>query len=71
MKNTAICPKCGSEDIVSVPYREYIMFGVKPQRYICRRCGFSETWILQYDLETLRKSKRVRPVRRVKTEGDR
>jgi hypothetical protein len=56
MKNTKICPKCRSNDILRIPgwtgpygMGNYIPAGlfkvVKIDRYLCCSCGFSEEWI--------------------------
>ena len=59
MKHTAICPKCGSDDIVTVTPREKlltgVMTGVYTKKFICCRCGYVETWISQSDLEKVKK----------------
>ena len=60
MKNTGICPKCQSDDIVRVNgasdasaygnfmYTGYTLFSaVSMNRYICCDCGFTEEWIDQ------------------------
>ena len=70
MKNTKICPKCGSYDIVRIdgyagPYGvgNNIMTGntifsaVNVNRYICCTCGFTEEWIDKNDLEKIKNSK--------------
>lgn len=77
MKNTKICPKCGGSDIVVVSndghpdgtYGNNIQTGmtvlsgsVYIRRYICCECGFSEEWIEQTDIATLKKSKKVKPL---------
>ena len=67
MKNTNRCPKCDSSDIIRVngSSRAYgagnnIITGmfsvVKVNRYICCNCGFSEDWIDEEDIETIRNS---------------
>jgi ribosomal protein S27AE len=58
MRNTKVCPKCGSNDIVIVPglYGELdglehfappgsILVLLAITRYFCCNCGFSEEWI--------------------------
>ena len=60
MRNTKVCPKCGSSDLVVVPgtiggYGSgnniplkpslWIFRAVKVTRYLCCGCGFSEEWI--------------------------
>ena len=67
MKNTNRCPKCDSSDIIRVngSSRAYgagnnIINGmfsvVKVNIYICCNCGFSEEWIDEEDIETIRNS---------------
>lgn len=73
MKNTKICPKCGSYDIVRIdgyagPYGagNNIMTGhtifsaVNVNRYICCTCGFTEEWIDGNDLEKIKNSKKAK-----------
>lgn len=73
MKNTKLCPKCGSYDIVRIdgyagPYGtgNNIMTGnsifsaVNVNRYICCACGFTEEWIDRNDLEKIKKSKKAK-----------
>lgn len=75
MKNTKICPKCSSNDIVRFDgyTRSYgagnnVMVGVSifsavdVNRYVCCRCGYSEEWIDQEDIEKLKKSKKAHSV---------
>lgn len=58
MKNTHICPKCGSRDIVRVPdsAHRYLANSIcitKPvtveripvARYVCCGCGYVENWV--------------------------
>ena len=74
MKNTKICSKCGGNDIVVIsndghPDATYgnniqtkmtILSGsIYVKRYICCGCGFSEEWIDQSDIATLKKSKKI------------
>jgi len=67
MKNTHVCPKCQSNDIVVVKgtSKAYgagnniqvgmtIFSAVLVDRYVCCKCGFSEEWINQYDLEKIK-----------------
>ncbi len=69
MKNTRICPKCGSNDIAVVDGSagaygsgNNIMLGgpivsaVKVARYICGSCGFTEEWIGADGLKRLAQS---------------
>jgi len=73
MKNTRICPKCNSTDIIRIdgyagPYASgnNIMLGqtifsaVNVNRYICCSCGFTEEWIDREDIEKVRKSKKAK-----------
>ncbi len=68
MKNTNICPKCNSSNIVRVNGHagaygvgNNIMVGatifsaVLVNRYICCDCGFTEEWIDQKDLNKIKK----------------
>lgn len=61
MKNTHICPKCRSSDIVCAKgenqgygignnVRAGIFKQVLISRYICCTCGFTEEWIENDDL---------------------
>ena len=58
MKQTNICPKCSSHDIVRIPGQagaygsgNVILMGVtifsaiKATRYVCSQCVYSEEWI--------------------------
>jgi predicted nucleic-acid-binding Zn-ribbon protein len=58
MKNTRKCPKCQSADIIRIPGKRapggagnLIQVGwnlfstVKPVRYACATCGFTEDWL--------------------------
>ena len=69
MKNTGICPKCGSTDLLLVagdvgPYGSgnnicpegTIFSAVKVHRYLCCDCGFSEEWIDKEDISKLKKA---------------
>jgi len=73
MKNTKICPKCNSSDILrfdgySGPYGSgnHIMTGntvfsaVNVNRYICCECGYTEEWIDTEDIERVKKSKKAK-----------
>jgi hypothetical protein len=66
MKNTSICPKCQSNDILRIPGEmgyagsgNNIPIGLKAimiARYLCCSCGFSEEWIdSEEDIEKLEK----------------
>ena len=71
MKNTKICPKCQSSEIVRIdgyagPYASgnNIMLGatvfsaVNVNRYICCSCGYTEEWIDTKDLDRVKNSKK-------------
>jgi len=73
MKNTRICPKCNSSDILRFdgylgPYGSgnYVMTGntifsaVNVNRYICCACGYTEEWIDKEDIEKVKKSKKAK-----------
>lgn len=70
MKNTKICPKCGSNDIVrfdgtvggyGAGNNIYISAfrAVKVNRYICCTCGFCEEWIDREELSKVKNSKKA------------
>lgn len=72
MKNTRVCPKCRSTDIIRINGNagaygtgNNIMTGatifsaVKVNRYVCCVCGFSEEWIDREDIPRLVKSGKV------------
>ena len=72
MKNSRICPKCNSSDILIIDGNvgaygtgNNIMTGstvfsaVNVNRYICCSCGYTEEWINQWDIEKIKKSKRA------------
>lgn len=68
MKNTNVCPKCGSRDIVRVPddahrylansicITKLVMVERIPvARYVCRGCGYVENWVeSQRELEQIK-----------------
>lgn len=73
MKQTKICPKCGSTKIVrfdgySGPYGSgnnvltgaTIFSAVDVNRYICCSCGYSEEWIDREDLEKIYESRKAK-----------
>ena len=56
MKNTRVCTKCQSQDIIRIPGNigvygsgnnivSGIIKKVKVTRYLCCECGYSEEWI--------------------------
>lgn len=68
MKNTRICPKCNSTDIIRIEgkagaYGEgnNIQVGITNfsavlvNRYLCCNCGYSEEWIDKDDIPKLEK----------------
>ena len=71
MKNTKICTKCGSTDIVrfdgtvggyGAGNNIYItaLRAVKVNRYICCDCGYTEEWIDKEDLQKVAQSKKAK-----------
>ncbi|HNX16604.1 MAG TPA: hypothetical protein PKO28_04525 [Bacilli bacterium] len=75
MKNTKVCPKCHSENIVR--YDEFFgqsasnqgtflrtsMFsGVNLRIYVCCNCGYSEIWVDEEDLEKVKASKNAQKI---------
>lgn len=71
MKNTKMCPKCSSTDLVvvegwcgsygtgnNIMVGSTIFSAVPIDRYICCHCGFSEEWIRKEDLEDVKKSRK-------------
>lgn len=77
MKNTGLCPKCNSSDIViikndghpdpsngnNIQTKTTILSGViYIQRYICCNCGFTEEWVHEKDINILLQSKKVKRV---------
>lgn len=67
MKNTKMCPKCQSTNVVRIDgFRgihgsgNYVLASfssaVIVNRYICCNCGFTEEWIDKEDLETIENS---------------
>ncbi len=73
MKNSRLCPKCGSADIVrfdgytgaygsgnNVMVGSTIFSGVNVNRYVCCSCGFTEEWIDREDIERVRSSKKAK-----------
>ncbi|MBE6546025.1 MAG: hypothetical protein E7668_01120 [Ruminococcaceae bacterium] len=73
MKNTNICPKCQSSNIVridghtgaygsgnNVMTGKTIFSTVNVNRYICCDCGFTEEWIDKEDIGMVANSKRAK-----------
>ena len=72
MKNSKICPKCQSTDILRFdgyigPYGSgnnlmvgaTIFSAINVNRYVCCTCGYTEEWIDRADMEKVRKSKKA------------
>lgn len=72
MKNTRVCPKCGSDDIRimdgscgmygsgnNICLGTTLFSAVMVNRYICCSCGFTEEWIDEKDLDKLKSSKKI------------
>lgn len=72
MKNTKICPKCNSSDIVRINgftgaygTGNNILTGlsvfsaIDVNRYVCCHCGYSEEWIDREDIPKLVSSKKA------------
>ena len=68
MKNTKICPKCQSRNIMridgnagaygvgnNIPVGLTVFSYVKVARYVCCDCGYSEEWIDLEDIPKLEK----------------
>jgi hypothetical protein len=76
MKNSKLCPKCKSNEIIKVPGKVgaygtgnnistglTIFSAVPVTRYLCGNCGFSEEWIDQpQDIEKIRKKSKAQPL---------
>ena len=73
MKNTKLCPKCNSREIVridgnagaygsgnNIPLGATIFSAVKVNRYICCRCGYTEEWIDRQDIEKIIRSSKAK-----------
>ena len=69
MKNSRVCPKCRSTDILirdgscgaygvgnNVMLGATVFSAVMVDRYICCTCGYTEEWIRREDMEKLKKS---------------
>ncbi|MBP5225133.1 MAG: hypothetical protein J6Z38_06085 [Lachnospiraceae bacterium] len=72
MKHMKMCPKCGSNDILTVDgycgaygVGNNIMVGltifsaVPVDRYVCCSCGYSEEWIRREDIEKVKDYRRA------------
>ncbi len=70
MKNTRECPKCGNRDIFviegsagaygtgnNIEAGMTIFSAIPVDRFVCSRCGYSEEWIREEDIERARRSK--------------
>lgn len=68
MKNTKICPKCQSNDVIMIPGRAEaygagnnikvgatVFSAVLVHRYLCCSCGYSEEWVHTEDISKLKK----------------
>ena len=58
MKNSKICPKCGSSKVFRVEgmqgiyvLRLSLASSVLMERWICSGCGYSEEWLTEDDLD--------------------
>lgn len=73
MKNTRICPKCSSSDILrfdgytgaygsgnNMMTGNTVFSAVNVNRYICCACGYTEEWIDREDIEKVKKSKKAK-----------
>ena len=73
MKDSKICPKCQSADIVridgyagaygtgnNIMVGKSIFSAVNVNRYICCSCGYTEEWINQCDIDKIRNSKKAK-----------
>lgn len=67
MKNTRQCPKCESRDLMEVNGKKgqnqstvnaialSAFSAAIITRYVCTNCGYSEEWIIDNDLDKVRK----------------
>ena len=65
MKNTKICPKCRSNDVIMIKGKKADygdnciltgVFGYVPvNRYLCCSCGYSEEWVNIEDIPKIKK----------------
>ena len=73
MKNTRICPKCSSSNIVrfdgytaaygsgnNMMTGHTVFSAVNVNRYVCCECGYTEEWIDREDIEKVKKSKKAK-----------
>ena len=73
MKNSKVCPKCNSNDILRIngSTRGYgagnniligltIFSSVNVNRYVCCKCGYTEEWIDEEDIPRLKSAKKPR-----------
>lgn len=73
MKNTRICPKCSSSDILrfdgytgaygsgnNMMTGHTVFSAVNVNRYVCCECGYTEEWIDREDIEKVKKSKKAK-----------
>ena len=73
MKNTRICPKCSSSDILrfdgytgaygsgnNMMTGNTVFSTVSVNRYVCCECGYTEEWIDKEDIEKVKKSKKAK-----------
>ena len=71
MKNTKICPKCGSSEILrfngscgaygagnNMFLGTTVFSAINVNRYVCTDCGFTEEWIDKKDLAAVKKSRK-------------
>ena len=65
MKNTGICPKCGSTDVHRAlhsntnhirPVERGLSSMVYTTHYVCRGCGYIEEWVASQELPALRRN---------------
>ena len=59
MKKTGVCPKCGSDRVVSINDMEELRFSVgllrmtRPEGLICCGCGHMELWLPEEELDKI------------------
>lgn len=61
MRNSGICPKCKSTEMIKIPGKIAghnwlpVGFGsVAVERWICGSCGYTEEWISEEDLQKVK-----------------